>query len=132
MPRKEDKFTGFIAHYDGGRVIKEKENFFSKKLNKKCATNWAEINKKKLKTLELSWKGIIKARIDRDPANKSDAPYKHLTPDQWFFSQSGFLDLSTKKVVVVSRNIGYVLDGIIHITSVNEDNGLIRIHNRAA
>lgn len=130
MPQKENKnFTGFIAYYEDGRAIKEKENFFSKKLKKQCATSWAEINKKKLKTMTLYWKGQLKASIERDPQDKG-APYTHLNPDQWFFSQSGYLDLSTRKVAVVSRNIGYILNGIIHITSVNEQNGIVRIHSR--
>jgi len=131
MRRKENNFTGFIAHYNNGTSIKEKENFFSKKLNKQCATNWAEINKEKLISMELYWKGEFKAKILKIPEKKDDVPYTILNPDQWFFSHSGYMDMNTRTIKVVSRNIGYVYNGIIYITSVNENVGNIRIHSRA-
>jgi len=116
-------YTGFIAHYDNGRSIKERENFYSSKLKKKCATNWQEIDRTRLVALELVWHGQSKATVQKPPD-----PF---TPDQWFFSHSGCMNMNSRKIIVVSRNIGYVKDGIVHITSVMEDTGIIRIWTRA-
>lgn len=135
MPRKsgktkvKDSFTGFVAHYENGRQLYEKENYFSKKLNKKCATNWAEIDKSRLVKLELFWNGTLKAGISKKPFK--DKPFE-LSPSDWFFSQKGYIDMGTKKMLVIARNIGYIHEGVIHITSVVEKTGIIQKHSRAA
>jgi hypothetical protein len=64
-PRENKEFTGFVARYKNGATIYEKEDYFSKKLNKKCATNWEEVDKSKLASLELLWKGQSKIKIDK-------------------------------------------------------------------
>lgn len=133
MPLKDaaDKnFTGFVAHYSNGRTVFEKENYFSKKLSKKCATNWAEIDKEKLVRLELMWKGKIKAAISRTPDGDPHRS-KEIGSGDWFFSQKGYFDLATHKVVVISRNIGYVDGNIAHITSVVEETGVVQFYTRA-
>lgn len=130
-PNLKTEFTGFIAYYDDGKVIKERENFQSKKLNKKLATNWAEINKNKLIALELVWKNQTKVRIDKIPPKETQAPYKDIKADEWFFSQKGYVDMGSRDIVVIARNIGYIKDGIINITSVDEKTGIIKMYSRA-
>ena len=133
MSRKElsinKEYTGFLAHYDDGRIIKEQEDFYSKKFKKKCATNWAEIDKKRLVALELVWKGKSKAKIEKQ--NPTDSHRGDLSPDQWFFSQYGYMDMAKRNITVVARNIGWIKDGIINVTSVNEDTGTITMSTRA-
>lgn len=118
------KFTGFVATYDSSRVIYEKENYFSKKLNKQCATNWQEIDKSKLTELNLLWNGEVKASITLDE-------FDHIKPEDWYFSHSGYFDMGSNKIVVVSRNIGYRKDGVLNIFSVAEDTGILKIQMRA-
>lgn len=129
MPRKpKESFTGFVAHYENGRKLYEKENYFSKKLNKKCATNWAEIDKSRLVKLELFWNGDLKAAVSKKPLKGKPL---ELSASDWFFSQKGYIDMGTKKMLVIARNIGYIEDGIAHITSVVEQTGIIQKYSRA-
>lgn len=123
------EYTGFLAHYDDGRVIKERENYHSKKLKRKCATNWLEINKDKLTALELVWHGQSKAKIEKECPKESDRGT--LKPSQWFFSHYGYMDLSKRQIVVVARNIGYVKDGVVNMISVNELTGVVTYKTRA-
>lgn len=136
MLQKEEKkridFTGFVATYSNGRVVYERENFYSRKLKKQCATSWDEIDKNRLVSLELQWHGEPKVKVDKIPDPKENLGYNELGPTQWFFSQSGSLDMANHKVLVVSRNIGYKVNGTCHISSVMEDTGVIRMHSRAA
>lgn len=125
MSQKENKFTGFVAYYSNGKKIKEKENYLSKKLGKKMATNWAEIDKEKLSALELMWNGESKIKID-----KKD--YPHITPNDWFFSQTGVFDMDKQKVIVVGRNIGYRKEDIIQVYTVIEDIGILKSSVRNA
>jgi len=117
---RPDIFTGFIVIYDNGARVYEKENYFSKKLNKKCATNWAEIDKSKISSIELHWKGELKAFIDKAP---SDSHKNELNANDWFFSHRGYLDMGTRKVNVIARNIGFIEDGMVHIITVIETSG---------
>jgi len=128
MPQREvksNKFSGFIAYYDNGKVVKEKELFYSTILKRNLATNWAEIKKERLNKLELHWNGNFKVSV-----SKEEFPF--INPEDWFFSHSGAMDLKNRKVQVVSRNIGYKKDGILQIFSVYEVTGIVRIHSRAA
>jgi hypothetical protein len=135
MPLKEDllkrtePFTGFVIIYCNGNKIYEKENYFSKKLNKKCATNWAEIDKNKIASLELHWRGDCKATISKVP---SDNHSNMIEANDWFFSHRGYLNMGTRKVVIIARNIGYIENNILHITSVVEETGEILRITRAA
>jgi len=129
MPQRgSKKYSGFIAHYANGKTVKERENYFSTKLNKKCATNWSEIDKENLVALELIWNDNSKFKLTIE-----DIKEKHpdFVPSDWFFSQSGYFDMHSRKITVVSRNIGYIKDGVVNITSVNETSGNIRIYMRA-
>jgi len=120
MPQKENnKFVGFIAHYDNNKTIVEKENFYSKKLDKKCATNWTEIDKNKLIALELIWQGKSIIKID-----KKNYPY--IKPEDWFFTQTGIYNIKDKKIKVLARNIGYKKDKITQVYSVEEETGILR------
>jgi hypothetical protein len=123
MSLKEHKsFTGFKAYYDNGVSVKEKENYFSKDLNKICATNWIEIDKKKLVALELLWNDQSIIKLD-----KTD--YPTLTPDCWFFSQSAIFEMKGKKLTILSRNIGYKkIDGTTQVYSVEEATGRLVSH----
>jgi hypothetical protein len=123
-------FTGFVAYYNDGKIIKERENFDSKVLSKKCATNWAEIDREKLIKLELVWENQPKGFITRAPTENSFNTSYTLNPQDWFFSQKGYYDLGDRHVVVVARNIGYVTDGIINILSVVEKSGVVHMYRR--
>lgn len=132
MLQKEEKktdFTGFAAHYDNGRVIYEKENFFSNKLNKKCLTSWAEIDKTKLVALELLWHGQFRVKLEK--ISRDPSLYTPIQPNEWYFSQTGYMDMKIRAIKVVSRNIGYVKDHTLYMTSVEEDTGIIRTAVRA-
>jgi hypothetical protein len=121
--RKDGKdFTGFVVTYDNGNKIYEIEDYFSKKLNKKCATNWAEVDKSKITLLQLYWKGVLKETIHKTP---DDIHKNELIAKNWFFSQKGYLDMGTRKIVVIARNIGYIEGDILHITSIIELTGEI-------
>ena len=126
MSQKENSnFTGFKATYQDGSTIVEKENFFSKKLGKKCMTNWAEIDKENLKRIELYWKGIPTAAIDK-------ADYPNLLASDWYFFHTGFMDISDRKIKTQSRCIGYKEDGIVTIFSIDEGSGVLKVTTRAA
>ena len=125
-------FTGFVAYYDDGKVVKERENFFSIKLNKKCATSWAEIDKDKLVRLDLVWNDQPKGSILKNPSEDSFNKSHVLSPQDWFFSQKGYYDLNTRVIRVVARNIGYIEDGIVNILSVVEDSGVVQMYRRKA
>ena len=129
LPKRDKFFTGFLITYESGSKIYEKENYFSKKLNKKCATNWAEIDKSKISSLELLWNGESKAIIHK---KASDVHTKDLGASDWYFSHKAYLNMGDRKVVIISRNIGYIEDNILHITSVQEKTGEISMSVRAA
>lgn len=112
-------FTGFLAYYSRDILVKEKENYFSKKLNKNCATNWSEIDKTRLVALELLWHGQSKIKID-----KKD--YPHIKPEDWFFTHSGMYNMKSRNITVISRNIGFKKDNITQVYSVDEETGILR------
>jgi hypothetical protein len=116
------EYTGFIAYYKN-KAIKEKEYYFNKKLNKKCATNWIDIDKSKLIALELIWKNEQKIKIALEE-------YPHIKPSDWFFSQYGYFDLKANRTIVVARNIGYIKDNLLIVYSVNEETGIIKVEHR--
>jgi hypothetical protein len=116
--KENNKFTGFIAHYNNKTIV-EKENFYSKKLNKNCATNWAEVDKNKLIALEIIWHGKSIIKID-----KKD--YSHIKPEDWFFTQTGIYNIKDRKIRVLARNIGYKKDKITQVYSVEEETGILR------
>ncbi len=125
MPQRElKKFNGFVAWYNDGKIEQEREDYFSKTLNKQCSTNWAEINKDKLTTLELIWQNDSKIKIDIKD-------YPHIKPSDWFFSQTAYFDMKFRKKVLVSRNIGYKKDNIIQVYSVEEGTGVLSSSLRA-
>jgi hypothetical protein len=120
MLLKEDiKFTGFRAYYSKEIFVKEKENYFSKKLKKNCATNWAEIDKTRLVALELLWHGQSKIKIDKKE-------YPHIKSEDWFFTHSGIYNMKNRSITIISRNIGFKKDNIIQVYSVEEETGILR------
>jgi hypothetical protein len=127
--KRKESFTGFLVTYADGSKVYEKENYFSKRLNKKCATNWSEIDRSKISSLELLWNGANKAIINK--VSTSD-PEIRLEAKDWFFSHRGYLDMGTRKIKIISRNIGYIKDNILYITSIVEDTGEITRSIRAA
>lgn len=120
-----NNFTGFIATYTDGSTVKEKENFFSKKRSKKSVTNWLDIDKSKLTKLELYWKGVPSACID-----KLDHPL--ISPDDWYFTHTGYMDIHDHNIKVLSRNIGFKEEGLLTIMSVNEADGTLKVNTRAS
>lgn len=129
LPRRDKSFTGFIVTYDNGAKVYEKENYLSKILNKKCATNWGEIDKSKISSLELYWRGECKVSITK---SSSDIHKNELSAKDWFFSHRGYFDMGNRKINVIARNIGYIEDNIMHITSIVEETGEILRSVRAA
>lgn len=119
MPQKENKFTGFRAYYNNNIIVKEKENYFSKKLQKNCATNWAEIDKNRLVTLELLWHGQTKIKIDMKE-------HPHIKPEDWFFTHSGLYNMKSRSKTIIARNIGFKKNNIIQVYSVEEETGILR------
>jgi len=112
-----NSFTGFIATYENGTTVLEKEDYHSEKLRRKMATSWPEIDRAKLQKLELYWHGSKITSL-----SKSDIP--GMTAEAWFFSQTGYMDVSARRLVVVSRNIGYRgQDGLLYVSSVKESDG---------
>jgi hypothetical protein len=103
----------------------EKNNYFSENLNKRLATNWVEIPKDSVVALELYWKGTSAVKVALQ-----DIP--HGKPDNWYFSHTGAVDLTSKDNVpkVLSRNIGYEKEGIINIYKVKEDDGTVTFESR--
>ena len=113
-------FTGFLATYDDGTPVLEREGYFSERTRRQMATSWPEIDLERLARLDLFWHGQRKATI-----LKSDHP--HMKPSDWFFTQSGYLDMKTHAVVVVGRNIGYRdKNGLMCVTSVIESDGSVK------
>jgi len=118
-------FSGFVAVYDDGTRVPERENYHSEKLRKKMATNWLEIDKARLVSLELFWRGRKMSSI-----SKLDHP--DITPTDWFFSHTGCLDISTHAIHVVARNIGYKdKSGLTNIISVSDSEGTMKGYTRA-
>lgn len=68
---------------------------------------------------------------DESKIRLSKEEYPSVKPGDWYFSHAGYLDMRSKKIVVVKRNIGYVKDGLLHMYSVDEKNGSLRGHVRA-
>lgn len=131
--RKNKKpFSGFIAYYSNGKVVHERENYFSRLRNKKCATNWGEIDKGALIKLELYWKDELKGFITKESLSNSFNPSPITSPNNWFFSQKGYFDLGSRNIIVVSRNIGYIADGVARVLSVLEDSGIVQIYSKKA
>lgn len=120
-----DSFTGFLATYDDGSFEIERENYHSEKLHRPMATSWPEIDRTRLVRLDLYWRGKKMASV-----SKNEHP--HMTADDWFFSQTGYMDIQRNSVRVISRNIGYKGDdGLLYITSVYEANGATKGSVRA-
>lgn len=126
--KRNNNVTGFVATYEDGTKIIEKENYFSKKLNKKCATNWAEIDKSKIASLQIYWRGELMETIQKSP---SDTHTNELEANDWFFSHKGYMDMASRSVKIISRNIGFIENNILHITSIMEDTGEIIRSTRA-
>jgi hypothetical protein len=118
---KENKknFTGFEVIYKNGKKIYEKNNYYSRKLKKKCATNWREIEKEKIKSLRLYWNGEIKVQIDKE----NNELHKEIKSENWYFSHTGYFDTSINKIKIISRNIGYKEDNLLYLFKVMEDTG---------
>lgn len=111
-------FNGLVAYYFDGTIIEEKNYFFSDKLNKRCATNWAELDMAQLESLELYFNGVSKAKV-----SKTQNP--DITPEDWFFSHTGIADMSGGDPKTVCRNIGYKNNGLLYKYSVDEETGSV-------
>ena len=92
-------FTGFKAYClidDKEVIITEQDNFFDESLQRNCATNWHQVEKTKLKILELWWHDKRKAVVNE----KSEEA-------EWVFFHTGSISSADPVPVVVSRTIGY-------------------------
>jgi len=130
MPPREggsvpEGFTGFLATYDDGTQILERECYHSERLRRPMATSWPEIDRERLRRLDLYWHGSKKATVSKD-----DHP--HLGADGWFFSQTGYMDMKKRAVSVIGRNIGFRgKDGLLYVTTVREFDGRVKGSVRA-
>lgn len=106
---------GLVVHYEDGSEVLEKNNYWSTKHSKILATNWSEIVKKGISALELYWQGSSALLLNK----------KDLLPDEWVFSHTGMVDLSTgsDKPITLSRNIGFIKNGIKNLYRVSEKTG---------
>jgi len=120
-----NNFTGFLATYLNGSTIKQKENFYSKKRDKKSKTNWLGVDKEKLVKLELYWKGVPIASIDKEE-------HPNINPEDWYFTHTGYMDINNRDIKILSRNIGFKKDGLLTIFSVSEKEGILKVSTRAA
>jgi hypothetical protein len=98
----------------GGKVVWEKNNYWSDKQRKILATNWSEIDKDKIEAMALYWKGRLALYLTKA---------EHL-PDKWVFSHTGMLQTGvSQNVQIVSRNIGFERGGIRYMFRVSEADG---------
>jgi hypothetical protein len=120
-----ESFTGFLATYDDGTTVLEREGYHSEKTRRLMATSWPEIDLDRLSVVDLYWHGTKKATV-----SKSEHP--DMKPSDWFFSQTGYMDLMKHAVAVIGRNVGYRgEDGLLYVTTVNELDGAIKGSIRA-
>jgi hypothetical protein len=97
-------FTGFKAYClikkegekDKEIVITEQNNFFDETLKRTCATNWHQVDKENLKTLELWWHDERKAIVEDKPKEF-----------EWVFFHTGSMASSDPGPVIISRTVGY-------------------------
>lgn len=112
-------FTGFKVTYpDGSFVLESPDNSVKGK-----RTNWHTVDTDRIETLELFWGGISIVSID-----KKDHP--EVSGDDWFFSHTGYTDIDSRDITVVSRNIGFREDGALTVFSVDENDGTLRVDVR--
>jgi hypothetical protein len=121
---EDSGFSGFVAVYENGESVHERENYYSSTLRRKMATNWLEIDKDKIVTLELFYRGKKMVSI-----KKSEHP--EILPADWFFSHTGCLDMATHEVKVVARSIGYRTGQVTNVVSVFEADGTMKGSTRA-
>lgn len=96
--------------------MQEKNNFWSERHQKVSATNWLDIDKDRIKTLQLFWKGKVRVSLCKEDCS----------PEKWWFSHTGSLQTSgDSRVVIVSRNIGYIREGRRYIYRVLEESGAL-------
>jgi len=132
MPQKEDhipsgenisipdSFSGFVATYEDGVSVLEREGYHSEKTRRLMATSWPEVDTEKLASVTIYWNGQKKHTV-----SKSDHP--HMKPQDWFFSQTGYMDIKRHTVLVVARNLGYRgNDNLLHIVSIQEEDGSLK------
>jgi hypothetical protein len=106
--------------YEDGTSVLERECYHSEKSRRMMATSWPDIDRKKLVKLDLYWHGLKKATISKEE-------HPSIGPDDWFFSQTGYMDMRKRSVSVIKRNMGYRhTDGLLYVTSVFESNGTIQ------
>jgi hypothetical protein len=120
MTELPESFTGFVATYEDGTTSVEREGYHSEKTRRLMATSWPEVDLDRLVQVDLYWHGLKRASVC-----KSEHP--HMGPQNWFFSQTGYMDIQRHSVVVMARNLGYRgKDGLLYITSVRESDGAIK------
>jgi len=115
-----ESFSGFVVFYEDGTVEFEREGYYSERTHRFMATSWPEVDLNRLTKVDLYWHGQLKTSL-----SKTEHP--HMGPSDWFFSQTGYMDVQRHGVRVVARNIGYRgKDGCLYVTSVNDFDGSIK------
>lgn len=117
VSRTKECWHGLIATLDDGTEILEKNNYLHKEKGRVFATNWWEIPKKRIKSLELYHKGKSIVKLEKD----------QVQPEEWFFSHTATLNLGDQggRPTIVSRNIGFIKNGLKHVFRVIEKNGAL-------
>jgi hypothetical protein len=118
-----ENLTGFLAKYKDGTTLEQKTFYFDEALNKECATNWHDVDKSKLSSLELFWKGSYKISVDL-----ADNP--EMLPEDWFFSCTGTADISGSNPKIIARNIGFRKNGVLLVFTVDEETGNLHSSTR--
>lgn len=118
-----ETFHGLVVYYEDGTYLLEKNHYFCPRQNKNLATNWSEIPKSNIESLELRWEGSPVIKLE---AIDIEGSY------EWLFSHTGCVDMSTgsTKPRVLSRNIGYIQDGVKKIYRVDEKTGMLNFEER--
>jgi hypothetical protein len=104
---------GLMVTYLEGDVVLERNNYWSSTFNKQMATNWSEIDRSRIQSLKLFWKGAIRVSLEGP----------ELIPDQWIFSHTGTTSLKSPGVQILSRNIGYIKGDKKVLYRVSEETG---------
>jgi len=110
--------TGFVARYRSGETVFEKNRYVDA-AGRVRATNWSEVNLDQVETLELWWRGDLRASLDSADLER---------PSGWIFFHTGISD--GKQNSLQSRSIGFMAGGEQYLATVDEKTG--RLTNTSA
>ena len=116
--------TGFRAVLCDGKVVHEVNGALRAEFGALRATNWTDVPLDRLISLELIFQGKRVAAV-----NVNEIQLIH--PSDWYFSHTAVMDSKTWRSVVQYRNIGYYLDGVLHLWRMHEVTGSVHTERLA-